>query len=244
MTTPDAPTSNDDDTADVARALRALSHTNDVARGLIEAGMPTMVLKGPQVQARLLGDPASYPSADVDLLVRPQHGRRARTALKAAGWAFARGNGRLWRVDRAAAYERGGVVVDLHWGLHAHLLAGRALRPLEDALWLGAEANADGVLEPRLDALTTYLAVHAAGQGRRAGKLRLLAAAAAGSDRSEVERLARACRVWPSVEAALDAALGNTASYSVPDPSLTKQRGSMGLVTALRRWKHRPGPRR
>jgi hypothetical protein len=238
MTTSGRPSA--DDTRDVARSLRALSHTNELARGLIKAGMPTMVLKGPQVQARLLGDPANYPSADVDLLVRPQHGRRARAVLKAAGWTFARDNGRLWRVDRAAAFERGDMVIDLHWGLHAHLLAGRVFRPLEDAMWAGAVANADGVFEPPLDALTTYLAVHTAGQGQRPGKLRLLAAAAAQSDRAEVERLARACHVWPSVEAALDAAQGTAESYSVPDPSSAGRRWPGRVIASLRMRVHRP----
>jgi hypothetical protein len=167
-----------------------MAMVEQLARDLAIDRIKVMVLKGPHVQRRLLGSPTAYASADADLLVPRRAGRRARQALAATGWHFADDNGRLWRLDGAAAYVRGGVVIDLHWGLHAGLLPASALRPIERAMWASADGIAPNLYEPGIDALAAYLAIHHHGAGHHHGKLRLLTAAIDGADGAAVLALA------------------------------------------------------
>jgi hypothetical protein len=202
----------------VAAALRSMASVAALAEELAPLGIPLLVLKGPHVQRRLLGSPAAYISADVDLLVRRRDGGATRRHLRSTGWTFAAENGRLWRLDGAAAFGRDGVVVDLHWGLHAGLLPATALRPIEQAMWDSAEELTPNLVQPRLEALVAYLAVHHA-VTPSPGKARLLQAAAADPtfDREETLALAARCRLRSTAGWALDAA-------PPPPPSATTER--------------------
>src|SRR5438067_11477252 len=116
---------------DVASALQVEAETRKVAERLERVGIGVLRLKGPGLKLLLYGNAASYPSSDVDLLIPRQRGRTARRLLVADGWEFDAENGLLWRLSRAASYKRGGITVDLHWGLHAAHLPAWALRNLE-----------------------------------------------------------------------------------------------------------------
>jgi release factor glutamine methyltransferase len=121
-----------------------------------------MVLKGPDLQQRLYGTPAAYPSGDVDLLVPRRLAPRARALLVHDGWRFEQ-QGFLWRLSAAASYVRKGLRIDLHWGLHAAHLPAVVFRRLEREMWRGASVGPSGMLEPDSEALAVFLAVHAAG---------------------------------------------------------------------------------
>lgn len=170
-----------------AASLRALAGVEALAAELPD--IPIIELKGPHVQRRFLPAEQRYPSADVDLLVPRPSARAMRAHLKRTGWTFPPDNGRLWRVDRAAAYVRGHVVVDLHWGLHAGLLSARALEPLEASFWAHADCRSGEIGEPRPEELAAYLVIHNAEQLNRTDKLQLMASVIARSDVDEVSRL-------------------------------------------------------
>ena len=174
-----------------------------VAADLRSLGADAMVLKGPPLQRRLLHTPAAYPSLDLDILVRGASPRRLREGLAPAGWSFAPVNGRLWRLDGAAAFEGHGAQVDVHWGLHLGLIPAPRLRPLERAMWSSAERSERGWFQPGRTPLATYLLLHGADRPPHAGKRALLLAALDGVDRGEVLELAAASRLRPAAEAAL-----------------------------------------
>ena len=130
---------------------------------------------------------------------------RARRALTRSGWRFEPENGVLWRLSRAASFEREGFFLDLHWGLHAGHLPAWSLGSLERRLWQGATAGRGGMLEPDAESLLVYLAVHAVGHGfeRPEWGENVHRAAALVSDWDEVRQIARAARVEGAVRAAL-----------------------------------------
>jgi release factor glutamine methyltransferase len=112
---------------------------------------------------RLYGTPAAYASSDVDVLVPSAHAERARARLIREGWRFSTDNGVLWRLSNAAAFDRDGFRLDLHWGLHAAHLPAWSLRKLERRLWAGATRGPSGMLEPDAESLFVFLAVHVVG---------------------------------------------------------------------------------
>src|SRR5688572_15622069 len=99
----------------VALALWAQAESRRLAGEFDAAGVRPLLLKGPDLQARLYGTPAAYPSTDVDILVPRAQATAARELLAGSGWTFDRSNGVLWWMDAAAAYERDGFCLDLHW---------------------------------------------------------------------------------------------------------------------------------
>lgn len=161
----------------VAEALRMLAETERLAVQMKHVGVPIMVLKGPHLQRRLLGSPAAYASQDVDLLVPRGSARAARRHLLTSGWTFSSANGRLWRLDRSAAYIGRGITLDLHWGLHADLLPASALTRIEQEMWRSKVEIAPNLYEPAIDALAAFLSVHIAPKLASDGKRALLAAA-------------------------------------------------------------------
>ena len=189
----------------LARALHVQAEVSSLVCELGRLDVPVLALKGPALQQRLYGTPAAYASGDVDLLVPRDRARVARRWLKSAGWRFERENGVLWFLSRAATYARNGVRVDLHWGVHAAHLPAWALRSLERALWAGAHPGAGGLLEPDVESLFVFLAVHAVGhEFRRAAWTENVAACAQlVRDWDLVWRLARDARVERAVAAAL-----------------------------------------
>src|SRR4051794_5738712 len=93
----------------VAAAVHGTTALRRIAGRLQAVGVPVMILRGPPVQRRLLGDDAAYRSADIDILVPRRDRRRVFLVLSGDGWAFSGANGVLWRLDRAAAFTKGGV---------------------------------------------------------------------------------------------------------------------------------------
>ena len=221
--------------ADLVSAVAFSAVGRTLARELEPLGIPVLVLKGPPLQRRLFGTDTAYRSADVDLLVHRRDARTVRRFLVRRGWVFSPENGLLWRVDRAAALAKDGVVVDLHWGLHAGTLSARRLAPLERAVWNGAVRSPEGWFEPRLEPLVVYLAVHAAGRRyERAGTLRALRAACdLAGEWSEVEAVARRAGVSNIVSHAVAVSRGEQAG---PPPGVDDPwgRARQRLVSLLR----------
>jgi release factor glutamine methyltransferase len=192
--------------ASAALALWAQSGSHAAATELVSAGIPVMILKGPDLQARLFGTPAAYPSGDVDVLIPRRFARRARAVLAGVGWTFEPEQGVLWRASAAASFVRDGLRLDLHWGLHVAHLPAASLRPLERALWRDASVGPSGYLEPDAAALTVFLALHAAGHRRRPRpewRDAAIAAFAIVDDRRRLVRIARDARVARTVRAVL-----------------------------------------
>jgi hypothetical protein len=115
--------------------------------GVDVGGDPVLMLKGPELQARLYGTPAAYQSGDVDVWCpanvpivpgacsRPTAGRsRGRTASCGA--------------SRTRPRTHVTASLDLHWGLQVGHLPPGVLAPVERALWEGARPGPSGMLEP------------------------------------------------------------------------------------------------
>ena len=188
----------------VASALWAQREGRRVATELGGAGIKAVILKGPELQQRLYGTPAMYASGDIDVLVPRSAARRARQVLVAHGWTFEEGNGLLWRLSEAAAFQRTGFHLDLHWGIHAAHLPGFALRPLEQAIRAGARPAPSGFLEPDPESLVVFLAVHVVGHAfeRPEWSENVLAADRLVRDEAKMWRIARASRVESALVAA------------------------------------------
>ena len=191
--------------APVMYAMWARAEGRRLGRELADAGIPVMVLKGPELQDRLYGTPAAYQSSDIDVLVHGRDERRARAVLRSHDWNFEPGNGVLWRLSAAASYERAGFRADLHWGLHAAHLPARLMRPLERAMWERAKRAASGFLEPDDESLFVYLAVHAVGHDfeRPEWTTNVHRAAERVRDWARVWSVARRARVTEAVRAAM-----------------------------------------
>ncbi len=222
--------------ATVTAALQILGETGALTADLAAAGISVLVLRGAPVQRRFLGSPSAYRSADIDLLVHRSDAPAVRRLLGAQGWRFAAENSVLWRLDRAAAFTRGVVTIDLHWGLHAHgLLPGR-MKTLEAALWSEATRAPEGWWEPAPAPLLVYLAVHAAGKSFANPDQRRLLAAVAGAvqDWDQVTRLAESAWMRSAVAAARDLTRsGDEDRPSVPvEPWPALER----MLGAVRTW--------
>ena len=195
------------DTVVAAGALWAQAQGRAVGAILAAEGVRVLVLKGPEMQARIFGTPAAYASSDLDLLVRPRDRRRAHEVLTRAGFTFDHTNSIMWWLSGQAMYERGGFYVDLHWGVKGAHLPAFLFRDLEQQLWLGAKRGPSGMYEPRLEPLLVFLAIHAAGHhfARPEWRAGVQATARLGPDWSEVRRIAAGSRARAAVSAALDA---------------------------------------
>jgi hypothetical protein len=207
------------DLGPAATALAQLAAAGSLAAALDRRGIPVLVLKGPPLQQRLFGTPAAYESVDVDLLVPADRAAEAVEAARADGWArLAAENALFWRLSQAVVLVRGGVAVDLHWGVHAGHLPAGTFRALTAALWAGATVRSDGLREPAPEPLFVYLAAHAAGHGFDHHDQAETLAAAAAQVRSwpEVERLAAATRLRGTVARARAVAAGGRTGGPVP----------------------------
>lgn len=215
-----------------AASLRALVGVDELAAEVPD--IPVIELKGPHVQRRFLPPESRYPSADVDLLVPRQQAKAMRSHLERTGWRFAPDNGRLWRLDRAAAYVRGHVVADLHWGLHAGLLSAGALEPLEASLWEHALLVPGRIGEPRPEDLGAYLVIHNAGQLQRTDKLGLMAAVLAEADHDEVRRVLGLVQLDGLLEPVLAAVQGTHASPALDPLVMRRGKGRAALLRLVR----------
>jgi Uncharacterised nucleotidyltransferase/Transglutaminase-like superfamily len=149
------------------RTLRIDAATAEVVGALRDAGVPSILLKGPSV-ARWIYDTATRSYGDCDLLVRRSDSEDVEQILRRLG--FERGG--LYSIPgdwprHAAVYRRGDVVVDLHQTLLGVTAdAGRfweALAAHREQMRI-AGANVD-VLDPAGRAFV--LALHSAKDGGR-----------------------------------------------------------------------------
>lgn len=211
-------------------ALRAQAEGRRLAQELAGHGIPALVLKGPELQLRLYGTPAAYRSDDLDILVPGRMAKRARATLIRGGWSFHPGNGVLWRMYGAASYVRDGLVLDLHWGLHAAQLGPASMRVLERALWEGATPGPSGMLEPDAESLLVFLAAHAVGHrfARPEWAENVHRCVPLVGDWDKVQRLARKARLERAVRLALQAE-----PPSRPQPILD---GPWGRLRGLCLW--------
>jgi len=214
-------------------AMWAQAESRKLAAQLDRAGIPLLLLKGPDLQRRLYGTPAAYRSGDVDVLVPRDRGAAARRVLIGNGWEFERANGLLYRRSAQATYSRDGFRVDLHWGILAAHLAARSLRPLEQALWKGATRGPSGMLEPTPESLFVFLAVHVVGHRfeRPKWKENVDRAAVLVTDWDAVGRIANEGHVRGAVEAALEGRPSGT-RRAVLD-------GARGRVVSAATWASR-----
>jgi release factor glutamine methyltransferase len=214
----------------VALALWLQSATHALAAELAEEGIPALILKGPDLQARLYGTPATYASGDVDILIHARDRARTIEFLQEGGWTFEPANGLFWRLSRAASFRRESVCLDLHWGLHAAHLPSSTLRAIERELWRGAAMGPAGLYEPRAEALMVYLAVHAAGHNyeRLAWLDNPRRAAELVEDWPEVDRIAREARVTRLVHDVL--------GEGVPETGRSLLDGSVGAGIWWSTW--------
>ena len=159
----------------------------DAARQLAAARAPALVLS----------EPIDLPH--VELLLARRHARAGRLALARAGWRWRLGGDGAGRLAGRRRYHfDGGFVLTVHHALQAGPLPAVALRPLERALWAGAERDrTQGLLQPRAEAQLVYLSVQVArGVMRSTAQLAELDAVAARvADWDAVWSLARAVGV-------------------------------------------------
>ena len=159
-------------TAAERQHLLADVQLREILGALGDAGIETIVLKGPAVAAEYYGDPALRPFTDLDLLVRRSDREHAIDVLGRLGYTHGSpGRSLAYELRHApAAYFVGGasrIPIDLHWDFVRHPGAGRATDLVVDEIWSrarftkisGQPARALAV-EDLLVYLTTHLAIH------------------------------------------------------------------------------------
>ncbi|HKK26909.1 MAG TPA: nucleotidyltransferase family protein [Gemmatimonadota bacterium] len=129
--------------------LALLHHRLVEALGVLEdGGIPVLLIKGAALAHSGYGDFVDRPMADLDLLVNPEHARRAWTLMRGIGWT--------WKPERyPAPWYRGmhhlppledsretGAVLEVH---SAALVSGHGYRFGAEDLWRGArEIHVEG----------------------------------------------------------------------------------------------------
>lgn len=100
--------------------------TGRLKRVLDDAGIASMVIKGPALAVQTAGDPAARGAGDIDLLIHPDRVAEAHDLLLASGWTLRPGYDVVpgtwaWRhvmgAFNAFTYDGPGSAVDLHWRL-------------------------------------------------------------------------------------------------------------------------------
>ena len=112
------------------------------------AGVAFIPLKGTVLRA-LYPEPWMRPSADIDILVRPDAAERAVGALAAYGWTSGASGGNYRHVESPSGFH-----IDLHTSL---LKDGGAACPPLEAAWDTAVPVRDGAAEHRLSDAMFYL---------------------------------------------------------------------------------------
>ena len=104
-----------------ARSLRIDRVTGEVVGALRDAGIPSLLIKGPVLARRLYDDGASRPYLDSDLLVDPRQFAAAEQLLIARGFEQIGDGERVlpeWaRHGHTLMRPREGICVELHWRL-------------------------------------------------------------------------------------------------------------------------------
>jgi Uncharacterised nucleotidyltransferase len=154
----------------VRRILKQIAELNRVARLLAQAGIRSLVIKGPVLSVLAFGDPALRQSVDVDLLVDPEMALEADRSIVQAGYLRVSPNFELTPTryeayrrfrNQFAYYSRSlDLVLELHWRLSSNL----HLLPLEaTTLWSRPErVRVAGTYVATLpdEELFLYLCVH------------------------------------------------------------------------------------
>jgi hypothetical protein len=152
--------------------LLAGMQLRDVVRALGEAGVPTILLKGPALAAAVYPDPALRAFTDLDVLVRHEHRARAIDVLTALEYAHASpGRSLAYELDYASAANFTAsagsslLPIDLHWECVIHPGGRRATSIASDDIWSRAQAAPEwGATASTLatEDLLIYLAAHLA----------------------------------------------------------------------------------
>ncbi len=148
------------------RARHMARRLVEVCRALESAGAPALAYKGPALAALAYGDVTLRASADLDLVVRPAHLKRARRALEAMGFRDRQPDA----PPHSATYhlelsDDAGVPLELHWALAGW---NRALDLPMEGLFARAqrvELETGSVLTFGLEDQLVLLTFHAAKHG-------------------------------------------------------------------------------
>ena len=156
----------------VAQSLAVDVATGEVVAALREAGIRSVVLRGPALARQVYAAGELRPYVDVDLLVAPGEEEAANAVLSRLGFALVASDAELagHRPVHAHEWLRDGVAVDLH-----RTLSGVGAAPAE--LWAAIAAESEvevvGGIEvkvPSPAAVALQLGLHAAHHGPRRGK--------------------------------------------------------------------------
>jgi hypothetical protein len=93
------------------------SQLAEVRASFSAAGIPCMVLKGPEFADRLYPNPGLRPFTDIDLLIRPGDKEAARGVLRRAGYAAAPERDASHAQESWANRQTAGGTVELHWNV-------------------------------------------------------------------------------------------------------------------------------
>jgi hypothetical protein len=124
-------------------AMRSLLLTGELFRVLdiLEgAGISAVPLKGPVLGASVYGNPALRECVDIDVLVKPEHAKRAFDLLLSQGYLKEGTDGAglkflRWAGQVTFRLRKGAGSMDIHWGLMlSHFRSGPLLEPVWDRL--------------------------------------------------------------------------------------------------------------
>jgi putative nucleotidyltransferase-like protein len=161
---------HDQATRNARRAMMQLAEGARVTRILADAGIRSMIIKGPVLSHLAFGDLTLRESRDIDLLIDPEHVQEADRLIGQAGYCrfspdfpltpHQYDEYRRMRCQFAYHSERLGVVQELHWRLSTN----STLLPLDETvLWSRAEPVRLGAMSFATlpdDELFLYLCVH------------------------------------------------------------------------------------
>lgn len=151
------------------RTRSALAQLGELLEALAAEGIPTLVLKGPDVGERAYDDPATRPYHDLDLLLRPRDLGRGASVLRRLGYRASSG-------DPAVDYDRhhhlapfrreGSLPVEIHRRLQDGEIG---VRMDHEGIWRRSRPTRIAGAATRVLALPDlliHLAVHAGGNHR------------------------------------------------------------------------------
>ena len=108
--------------ASAARSLRQAAQLGKIEQALAAAGIRCLVLKGLALSRTVYPEPGLRPSADIDILVRPEQMAEADGILLSLGYARKSDNFRLYREltieEIYTSADKNRCLVELHWDNH------------------------------------------------------------------------------------------------------------------------------
>ena len=241
-------------------SVRSEAQLRDILAAFANKGIETLVLKGLALGATVYPDPAARPSADIDLLVRPEHYPDAAAVLTGLGYrAMTQRFGILQEFqcedafypDRHPTHR---TVVELHWNLHVamgdqrvpdlHALFQRAIRVETSVLHFHTLHPVDALIFAALHAFLTHPGdiqlkwIYDAGALARRLTVpedwrTLQTRSVEYEARLALEYLLRFAQAWTGL--ILPAAFRDFATW--PEPAATEQRA---IHNAMRRQLERP----